>query len=78
MSDFNTEAKATFKFVVGDKFGTKTVGATSPKGKNDDDWKISLALDAGRVIAEEYNTGISAISLSLVEFQSSAIESKAN
>lgn len=64
------EAKARFTFVVGNQTGEITVGGQAPQGKSEDDWKISLALDAGAQINELHNTNIKAISLSLVEFVS--------
>lgn len=59
------EAEATYIYTVGNKQDKVTVGAKSNKSKNEDDWKINLALDAGQKISKKFDTGLSAISLSL-------------
>ena len=58
------EAKATFVYTVGKQQGSITVGAKSSISKNEDDWKISLALQAGQEVSEKLDTVLSAISLS--------------
>lgn len=55
-------------FSVGSTTGDVTVGAKSAYGKNEDDWKISLTLDAGTKISKEHKTDLQAIALSLVTF----------
>jgi hypothetical protein len=64
----NKEAKARFTFVVGNQTGEITVGGQAPQGKSEDDWKINLGLDAAAQIAEQFDTNIKVISISLVEF----------
>jgi hypothetical protein len=63
------EAKATFRYVVNNQSGEVSVGAKSAVAKSEDDWKISLALQAGQDVAEQFNTGIRVIQLSLKSFE---------
>jgi hypothetical protein len=58
-------AKAAFIYTVGAKTDSIEVGAKASKSRSADDWKINLALQAGQQIAEELNTGISSIQLSM-------------
>lgn len=62
-------AKATFKYSVGNIQDTITVGSESSISKTEDDWKINLALQAGREVAEKHNTGLAAISLAYISME---------
>ena len=62
-------AKAKFEFKVGNKAGDIEVGSEASISKNEDDWKIALAMQAGQEISEKHKAGIQAVSLSFVNME---------
>lgn len=62
-------AKAKFKYTVGGINDHITVGSESGISRSEDDWKINLALQAGREVSDNHNTDIAAVSLSFISIE---------